>query len=190
MPRAGLGTAEVVDAGARLADEVGIEQVTLALLAERLGVRPPALYKHVASIGDLRHRIATLAMTELGDHLQEALQGRSGADAVRALFLGMQAYIRTHPGRYQATTGEPFAGDDDPLLAAATRVITSLRAALSGYGIADDEIDHAIRTLRCTMHGYAELLSRDGFRWANDPGASLDWMIDFVDVGLAGMRSR
>src|SRR5215467_5055103 len=61
MPRAGLSTFEVVASGAELADEAGIGSVSLAALAERLGVKAPALYKHVDGIGDLQHRIATLA---------------------------------------------------------------------------------------------------------------------------------
>jgi AcrR family transcriptional regulator len=60
----------------------GIEPLTVAALARRLGVKPPALCKHVGSIGDLQHRIATLAMTELGDMLRDALQGKSGAGSI------------------------------------------------------------------------------------------------------------
>ena len=98
MPRVGLNTFEVVASGAELADEAGIRSVSLAALAERLGVKAPALYKHVDGIGDLQHRIATLAMTELGDVLRDALQGKSGADAIGALFGALQSYIAEHPG--------------------------------------------------------------------------------------------
>lgn len=40
MPRAGLTVDRVVVAGAELADEVGLEQVTLSSLARRFGVKP------------------------------------------------------------------------------------------------------------------------------------------------------
>ena len=58
MPRAGLNSAAVVEAAARLADSEGLAAVTLAHLAEQLGVRPPSLYAHVASLEDLRRRLA------------------------------------------------------------------------------------------------------------------------------------
>ncbi len=187
MPRKGLNTIEVVAAGADLADEVGIGSVSLAALAERLGVKAPALYKHVDGIGDLQHRIATLAMTELGDEVRDALQGKSRADAIGALFTAFQSYIAEHPGRYNATNGEGFHGDDDPMLAAATRVINSIRAVVSGYGIRPDELDHAIRTLRCTTHGYAILQATNAFHWSNDPDESVAWMIRFIDAGLTAI---
>lgn len=187
MPRAGLNTAEVVASGAEFADEAGIGSVSLAALAERLGVKAPALYKHVDGIGDLQHRIATLAMTELGEALRDALQGKSGADAIGALFTALQSYIAEHPGRYNATTGAQFQGSDDPLLAATTRVIDSIRAVVSGYGIQPDELDHAIRMLRCMIHGYALLQAANAFQWSNDPDESVAWMIRFVDAGLTAV---
>ena len=190
MPRAGLNTSEVVAAGAELADKEGIGCVSLAALAERLGVKPPALYKHVDGIGDLQHRIATLAMTELGDAFRDALQGKSGADAICALFIALKTYIAQHPGRYHATTSVAFRGPDDPLLAAATRVIDSIRAILSGYGIPPDELDHAIRMLRCMTHGYALLQDAAGFHWSNDPDDSVCWMIRFVDAGLTALGGK
>lgn len=187
MPRAGLNTSEVVASGAELADEAGIASVSLAALAERLGVKAPALYKHVDGIGDLQHRIATLAMTELGDALRDALQGKSRADAIGAIFTALRSYIAVHPGRYSATTGARLQSGDDPLFAAATRVIDSIRAVLSGYGIQPDELDHAIRLLRCVIHGYALLQAANAFQWSNDPDESVAWMIRFVDAGLTAV---
>ncbi len=84
MPRAGLTPAAVAEAGATLADEVGLDQLSMGLLAERLGVRTPSLYKHVAGQADLTRRIAVLAVTELGDALRDALQGLAERDALAA----------------------------------------------------------------------------------------------------------
>ena len=190
MPRVGLDTSNVVAAGARLADEVGIGSVSLATLAERLNVKAPALYKHIDGIGDLQHRIATLAMTEVGDALREALQGKSGVDAIRALFEAMHTYIVDHPGRYAATVEARLQGPDDPLLAATTRVIHSIRAVLSGYGIPSEDLDHAIRMLRCTIHGFALLQAADAFHWSNDPVESIAWMIRFFDAGLTAVTRK
>lgn len=184
MARAGLNTADVVAAGAVLADEEGIGSVTIAALAKRLGVKAPALYKHVESLGDLQRRIAVLAITELGDAVRDALQAKAGKDALAAVFGVVQSYIAEHPGRYASTTGQEFGDADDPLLVASNRLINSLRAVLSSYGLPDDQLDHGIRALRCMMHGYGVLQAANGFQWSNDPDATVDWMIDFVDVGL------
>ena len=184
MSRVGLTAADVVAAGAAMADEVGIGGVSLAALADRLDVKPPALYKHIGSLADLQHRIAALAMIEFGEALRDGLRGKAGFDALTSMFTALRAYLVAHPGRYAATTGAEFQGEDDPLYSAAVHVIGSLGAVMSGYGIRPDEVDHAIRTLRCTIHGFALLQAANGFQSSNDADESFAWMVSFVDAGL------
>ena len=81
MPRAGLTESRVVEEAERIADEVGLSHLTLAALAERLGVRQPSLYKHVDGLDAVRRSIAIRAKTELADILARAAVGRSGGDA-------------------------------------------------------------------------------------------------------------
>ena len=189
MPRAGLSRDDVVAAAAELIDEIGYHELTMGLLAQRLGVRAPSLYKHVDGLADLQHRIATLAMTELGDAVRDAMQGRAGRDALTALLTATRAYVTAHPGRYTATIGAEFTGPDDPLLAASARVIDSIAAVLRGYGVGEAEMVHAIRTIRCTLHGFAALQASNGFQWSGDPDETFDWMIGFIDRGLRAIRT-
>jgi AcrR family transcriptional regulator len=184
VPRAGLTTEDVVAAAAALADEVGYQELTMGLLGQRLGVRTPSLYKHVDDAADLQHRVATKATTELAETIRDAMQGRSGLDALTALVTATRSYVTAHPGRYAATIGAEFTGPDDPLLAASTRVIDSIAAVLRGYGISDSDMNHAIRTLRCTIHGFAVLQAADGFQWSGNPDDTFAWMTSFIDRSL------
>jgi AcrR family transcriptional regulator len=188
VPRAGLTRDDVVAAAAELSDEIGYPELTMGLVAERLGVRTPSLYKHVAGLADLQHRVATLAMTQVGDQIRDSLQGAAGLDALTALLSAIRAYVTAHPGRYNATVGAELTGPDDPLLAASTRVIESIAAVLRGYGIGENEMTHAIRTIRCAIHGFAALQASRGFQWAEDPDESFRWMISFLDRGLRASR--
>ena len=44
--KAGLDKKTIIEAAAKIADEKGISNVTLKVLAEELGVKSPSLYKH------------------------------------------------------------------------------------------------------------------------------------------------
>ncbi|WP_433306192.1 WHG domain-containing protein [Actinoplanes sp. CA-030573] len=190
MPRAGLDPAAVVAAAAGLADEVGLAGVTMGLLAERLGVRAPSLYKHVTSQADLNRRIAVLAMTELGDELRDALQGRSGREALAAAARTMRAYVVEHPGRYATMIRLDAASPEDPVAVASTRVLGSLAAVLAGYRLDPADTVHALRLLRSLFHGFAVLEAAGGFEMDTDVDESFEWLIDFVDRGLGGSSIR
>ena len=188
--RAGLTADEIVRAAAEVSDETSFANLTLGLVAERLGVRPPSLYKHVDGLADLQHRVAVLAMTELGEIASDAAAGLAGRDALAALAHALRGYVTAHPGRYTATTGAEFTGPDDNLLKASTRVIELIGAVLRGYRIPEPAIVHGIRSVRCTLHGWAALQAVNGFQWSGDLDVSFEALIDFMDSGLRGLAEH
>ncbi|MFE7033800.1 TetR/AcrR family transcriptional regulator [Streptomyces sp. NPDC057621] len=174
----------MVAAGAALADEVGLGRLTMGLLAERLGVRTPSLYKHVGGQDDLNRRIAALAMSEAADAVGGAVQGYAGRDALGAAARAFRAFVLEHPGRYAATIGVEPAGPDDPMALASRRLLGAFTAVLRGYDIAEPDVDHALRMLRSLCHGFATLQSGGGFQWSADIDESFEWLIAFADRGL------
>lgn len=184
MPRAGLIPATVTEAAADLADEIGLTQLNMSIVAERLGVKAPSLYKHVDGLADLTYRIAILGATELGEALREAMQGRAGGDALAAAAQTVRIFVKEHPGRYAATVGATPAGPDDPLAVAMERSLGSFAAVLRGYELAPEQEIHAIRMLRSILHGFATLETSNGFQMNTDVDDSFAWVITFVDRGL------
>jgi AcrR family transcriptional regulator len=162
----------------------------MGLLAERLGVKTPSLYKHVDNMADLVHRIGVLAMVELGDAVRDATQGRAGGEALTAAAQAMRTFVKKHPGRYAAGNAAELSGPDDPLGPAAARLLGSLSAVLRGYQLDESEEIHALRMLRSMLHGFATLEVEDGFRYDTDVDESFTWMINFIDHGLRSAPGR
>ncbi len=174
----------MVAAGADLADEVGFAVLTMGGLAERLGVRTPSLYRHVAGQEDLNRRIAALALEEAADAIGAAIQGRAGRDALRAAARALRDFVLAHPGRYAATIGLEPTGPDDPVAQAAAQLLEPFTAVLRGYDIAPADTTHALRALRSVFHGFATIEAGGGFQWATGTDESFDWLVDLVDLGL------
>jgi AcrR family transcriptional regulator len=184
MPRAGLLPATVTEAAADLADEISPLQLSMSLVAERLGVKAPSLYKHVDGLADLSHRIATLGALELGDAIRDAAQGRAGVDALTAAAQAVRSYAKEHPGRYAATQGAAPKGPDDPLAIALERTLRTFAAVLRDYHLDPEREIHAIRMIRSMLHGFAALEASNGFQMTMDVDTSLAWMVAFIDRGL------
>ncbi|MFJ6621907.1 TetR/AcrR family transcriptional regulator [Kitasatospora sp. NPDC091335] len=185
MARAGLTVERLVVAGAELADEVGFDQVTVAAVARRFGVRTASLYSHVKSSQDLRTRIALYALAELADLVADALAGRAGRDALGAFADAYRDYAAGHPGRYDATR---LRLDTETATAGAgVRHAQMTRAILRGYDLGEPEQTHAVRMLGSVFHGYISLEAAGGFsHTAVDARESWEWIIDSVDALLRG----
>jgi AcrR family transcriptional regulator len=183
--RAGLTTERVTIAAAELADEVGLDQVTMSQLARRLGVKDASLYTHVRGLDDLRGRIALLAADEKTIRIAEATAGRAGKDALVAYADAWREYARQHPGRYMATQ-TPL--QIDPELAEKApgprRAVELTYGMLRGYGLAEPDLTDAVRLLRSTFHGFVALEAADGFGHARSPQRSWVRALDALHVLL------
>ncbi|MFF0200829.1 TetR/AcrR family transcriptional regulator [Streptomyces sp. NPDC005017] len=183
MARAGLTAERLTRAGAELADEVGFEQVTVSAVARRFEVRVASLYSHVKSSQDLKTRIALLSLEELADRAVDALAGRAGKDALRALADVYRDYAREHPGRYSAAqfrlTPQAAAAS------AGVRHARLTRAILRGYDLAEPDQTHAVRLLGSVFHGYVTLEMGGGFSHSA-PDTQETWtrIIDALDALL------
>jgi AcrR family transcriptional regulator len=185
VPRAGLSEARVVGEAEQIADEVGLSRLTIAALAQRLGVRQPSLYKHIGGMDDLQRSIALRAKKELADTLARATVGRSRGDAVESMSKAYRQWAREHPGRYMAAQRAPAPGDADDEAAsrAATQVVFDV---LAGYQLHDDDAVDATRALRSALHGFVTLEAAGGFGLPVDIDRSFDRLVRSVVTALSG----
>lgn len=183
MPRAGLDTSAVVAAGAALADEVGWAGLAMGLLADRLGVRPPSLYKHVGSLNELRQGISVLAKREFAHQLARESVGRSGPDAARAFADSYRNWALEHPGRYAATIPAPAAGDEEDRRVS-EEALQVLLDVLAGFGLPDARVVDSARALRSALHGFVTLEGAGGFGMPRDVTRSFHFLIDTLITGF------
>lgn len=189
LARAGVTIERLTLAAAELADQVGVENVTVAALARQFGVKDASLYFHLKNAHDLRVRIALLALAELADRVAAALAGRAGKDALVAFANAYRGYAREHPGRYAA-----MQIDLDPETAAASagvRHAEMTRAILRGYRLSEPDQTDAVRMMHSTFHGFVSLEKTGGFRHTPRPtDDSWSRTLDALDAVLTNWPSR
>lgn len=164
----------VVEAAAALADQGAGEELSLARLAERLGVRKPSLYNHVSGLPGLRRELVLLGLRELGRALSRAAAGRAGDEGLFALAEAYRAFVKERPGLYAATVRSYrlFSPNDSELEAAEGEALEPVVAVLASCGVHGDDATHAARGLRSVAHGFASLEEAGGFGMSLDPDES------------------
>ena len=182
MPRAGLSAAGVVDTALDVLDEQGLAGLTLAAVATRARVAAPSLYKHVASLAELRRLIGQRVLDELTDRFSVAVMGLAGDAAVAALMSAHRAYAVEYPHRYSAMPIDPL---HDPEFAAAGRKLLDVfLAVLRGYGLTGPAAIHATRCLRAMTHGFAAIEAGGGFALGEPIDESYTLLIQMFTRGL------
>jgi AcrR family transcriptional regulator len=183
MARRGLDTGRVIDAAVSIADRDGLDAVTLARVADSLGVRPPSLYHHVDGRDGLLRAIALRAVGELTARLQAAALGRAGPEALAAAAHAYRDYAHAHPGRYAATlrAAAPDDAEHDRAGLAAVQVITAI---LRAWQLEDVDALHAVRVIRSALHGFVSLEAAGGFALPLDLDESFERLIATIAAGL------
>jgi AcrR family transcriptional regulator len=181
--RAGLDSQAVIEEAAKLINEEGLELLSLARLAERLGVRVPSLYNHVAGLPGLKRDLALYSLREVLMLLTRSLPGKAGREAIFAFADTYRDYARRSPGHYALTLLAP-AADDKAWQELGGQIIELARAVLAPYNLDEEEAIHAIRSLRSIVHGFVSLELVGGFGMPVDLNASFRWLIDLFVTGL------
>lgn len=173
----------VIERASALADEIGLEQLTITKLGRALGIAPPGVYRHVADLDDLRRAISARSAQELAAELSRACAGLAGAAALTALAEAVRAWALAHPGRYAALQIAPDP-DDEAGRSAAESLTEVLAQALRAYRLEGDDLIDAIRFLRSTTHGFIALEAAGGFKQPRSLDASYLRAIGALDSAL------
>lgn len=183
MPRQGLDRAAVVAAAVKLADKKGYGELTLGNLARKLDIKPPSLYKHVKSLEDLQDAIGILAAEAMTAELAPAMEIQSPRDALQRACDIYRGFAKRRPGMYAALQGA-MARRSTEFQVAATALLKSIFSLVTALGVKDNELVHAVRTLRSLLHGFVALELVGGFGMPEDIETSFKQMVEIYIQGL------
>jgi AcrR family transcriptional regulator len=143
-----------------LADEVGIEALSMRRLADELGVVPMALYKHVASKEELLDGMVDVIVGEI----DPPVAGADWKSAVRRRILSARRSLQRHPwapGVIESRTSP---------LPAVLAYLDSMIAMFRGGGFSVDLIHHAMHAMGSRLYGFTQEVFNDS--QAADPETS------------------
>lgn len=171
-------------AAVQLLQEQGDASVTFKALAAHLGVRPPSLYNHVASLEELHRDMRLHGLMELSQTLQASVEGLSGIAALQALCHAYRTFALAQPGLYQMTLSSTEY-EDDELRQVGREVLAVVEGVIQTYDLEDTQTYHAIRFLRSAIHGFISLELGKGFAMPIEVDESYRLLVIKLDHLLA-----
>jgi AcrR family transcriptional regulator len=149
--RARLNRDRVLRAAVALADEAGIEAVSMRKLAEELAVVPMALYKHVASKEELLDGMVDIVVGEI----DPPVSGASWKGAIRQRILSARRSLQRHP--WAPGVIESRENPSPVILAYIDSTIGMFRAGGFSAGLTH----HALHALGSRLYGFTQEIFND-----------------------------
>jgi AcrR family transcriptional regulator len=150
-PREPLSRERVLWAAVALADEGGVESLSMRKLAHELGVVPMALYKHVANKDALLDGMIDVVVGEI----DPPIEGAEWKTAIRERILSARRALLRHPWASQVM--ESRTEPTPTVLAYMDSMIGMFLAG--GYSI--DLIHHAMHAMGSRLMGFTQELFND-----------------------------
>lgn len=174
IERSKLSRVSIVIAAAEVADLNGFDNVTLAAVANRLGVRNPSLYNHINGLPELKEQLAIWGTNQLKSIISEAAIGKAKHEAIYAIAGTYRSFAHQRPGLYRAILASPDRGNLE-LKTAIKNMMAVIKTVLEPYGLV--EPTHAVRCLRSLMHGFVSLEAAGWFNAPADKEESYRYLI-------------
>jgi AcrR family transcriptional regulator len=171
---------EILDAALELADDKGLEAVSMRALAERAGVTPMALYPHVGSKAALLDGMLGRVIGQLVAEGGPAL-GREWRERLRALLRGARELSHQHPWAAALAFSRPSATADS------AGGVDLFYGTLLDAGVPPAEVPRMERLVTTFALGYGA--SEVGGRFAGTEGYVRARRGELGDAPLPGHKS-
>lgn len=164
-PREPLSKARVLGAAVALADEGGVDALSMRRIAQALGVVPMALYKHVANKNELLDGMIDVLVGEIDPPARDT----DWKTAVRRRVLSARRMLLRHPWA-PAVIESRIKARATPT-PAVMEYLDSMIGIFRGGGFSIDLVHHAMHVMGSRLLGFSQELFEDSSDRAPDRDA-------------------
>ncbi len=189
MARAGLDKNIIVKKTAQMANEIGIENVTLKMLADNLNIQTPSLYNHIKSLEDLQKELMIYGWNQMAEVILNAVAGVSGYDALEALCYAFYRYAVQNPGIFNAMLWYNKY-QNKVMLDSTERIFSIVYKITSSLNIPKETCNHLIRTFHGFLEGFSLLVNNTAFGNPSSIDDSFDLSLKVLIAGIKRLETN
>jgi Transcriptional regulator len=182
----GVTRAAVIQVASEIADQNGLNNVSLKAVAEKLNIRTPSLYNHITSLDDLLRDVAHTGMKSMNDSMLQASIGNAGDAAITTISIAYLEFMMEHPGVYETIQWATWHGNEE------TKQIfgnyqSFLTTLILSCGFEKQFSNEILDLVMAVLHGYTTL--QLGFA-LNNPEESKKNLCNAMETVLIGLHQK
>lgn len=188
--KAGLNKDKIIEAAAVMADEKGIANISLKVLAAELGIKPPSLYKHFkGGLDELNKELMLYGWHSLEIEITKAAIGKSKDDAVISICHAYRDFVTAHTGLFEAMQWYNMYQSEEHLQAT-EHTVSILFQVLEGYKATEEQKVHIVRMLRAFLQGFLSIESHRGYGNPVPQSKSFDFALKIILKGINDLQGE
>jgi AcrR family transcriptional regulator len=153
-----LSRKDVIAAAIACIDAEGATALGVSRVARELGIKPPAIYKHLENGADLQRATAILLWQQYLAECQQVMAGRSMTkDLLKRLGYFTRNFAKTYPARYQVMMKVQLQPNDREAGTTIQQLLHFLRQALNAYDLSESQLIDVMRMVNAAIYGFISL---------------------------------
>jgi len=180
---------DVIEAAIACLDKEGESALGVNRVARELGIKPPAIYKHLDGNTALRRAVALaiwrrfLAMCQ--QHTTELTEPQV---LLRTLGHTTRNFARSHPALYKVMMQFQLQPTDPETAPIIQEALGFLKRALQSYEFTETELIDAMRIANAAVYGFISVEQSGLMTLERSTDASYEVMLDVLIVALQHIR--
>lgn len=158
----GLTREKVIEQAGKLANEKGLNAVTITALAEYLGIKKPSLYNHIKDQNDIWYGIMLTGWRIISDELCSGIKESDPKSALKALARGIYEFAINNPGIFEAILWCNCYATEE-LVNTTKGLYVFFFEQTDKLSINKENANHLLRTFRSLVEGFSLLVIHSSF---------------------------
>lgn len=173
----------IIETSAKIVNEIGLDNLSLKLIAKNLNIKSPSLYNHISSLEEVKEKLMLYGWKQMEEKIIDSTIGVSGYDALRNMCNAFYEYAINNRGVFTAMLWYNKYKNEE-LNIATTKLFNIIFKILKPLNISDDNINHIIRTLRSFLEGFSLLVNNNAFGNPISIKDSFDLSLEIIINGI------
>ena len=177
----------IIEASADIANKIGLNSLSLKIIAEELNIKSPSLYNHISSLEEVKQRLMVYGWKQMEEKMLDAAIGVVGYEALKNMCYAFYDYAVNNKGVFTAMLWyNKYESMEKEK--ATTRLFNMIFKVMKPLNISDVNINHIIRTLRSFLEGFALLVNNNSFGNPVSIQESFDLSLEIIMKGIQSLE--
>ncbi|MBV6627836.1 MAG: TetR/AcrR family transcriptional regulator [Rivularia sp. (in: Bacteria)] len=181
---------DVIQAAINCLDKEGESALGVNRVARELGIKPPAIYKHLNGNAELRLAVVLTIWRQFLDYCQNKTQGiKEQRQLFKAGGMANRDFAKLYPARYKVMMQYQLHPADKDANAVIQEAMGWFQEGIQGYDLTENQLIDAMRMVNAAVYGFISVEQAGMMTFERSTDESYQVMLDALIIGIEYIRS-